>query len=93
MHSNSGSAVSDPNMQNITKRSLVPHTAHSIGFRSCATSNVASVFSLISSTVTPGACSVRVRVPFLRSTWKTHCAQNKSAIALSLRGRKNSRDR
>lgn len=76
-------------MQNITK---VYHVTHSIGFRSGATSKVASVFSLISSTVTPGACSVRVRVPFSRSTWKTHCAQHKLVTALPLGWRKNSQD-
>jgi len=37
-----------------------------------ATENVASVFAFTSSTVRPGAISVRVSVPRFRSTWKTH---------------------
>lgn len=45
---------------------------YSIVLSCLATANVASVFSLISSTLTPGAVSVSVRVPLTLSTWKTH---------------------
>lgn len=37
-----------------------------------ATANSASVLLRTSSTLTPGASSVSVRVPRWRSTWKTH---------------------
>lgn len=47
-------------------------TAYSIVTISSATAKVASVLLFTSSTVTPGASSVSVKVPFSRSTWKTH---------------------
>lgn len=46
---------------------------YSISFKCSATLNLAAVFSLISSTVTPGASSVNSMPPLTLSTWKTHC--------------------
>lgn len=43
---------------------------YNIGFKSSATLNGASVFALISSTVTPSAISIRVK-PWEKSTSKT----------------------
>lgn len=52
---------------------IISHsTAYSIVTISSATAKVASVLLFTSSTVTPGASSVSVKVPFSRSTWKTH---------------------
>lgn len=45
---------------------------YSIILRSSATANLASVLARTSSSSTPGASSVNVRPPFLRSTWNTH---------------------
>jgi hypothetical protein len=55
------------------KCTLSPITIYSITPNSSATANAASVLFLTSSTSTPGATSVSVSVPRLRSTWKTHC--------------------
>lgn len=52
----------------ITREQAITHC--SIGFRFSATLNGASVFALISSTVTPSACSISVR-PLAKSTSKT----------------------
>lgn len=46
--------------------------AHAIVFTLSATANLASVLLRTSSMSTPGASSVRVKPPPLRSTWNTH---------------------
>jgi len=56
---------------------------YSIVFRSSATAKVASVLAFTSSTEMPGAISVRVRVPRLRSTWKTHCVRHCQLLTVS----------
>lgn len=50
----------------------MPHPDYSMGFRSSATLNGASVLALISSTVTPSAISMSVS-PWEKSTSKTPC--------------------
>ena len=50
----------------------IPHNHCSIGLKFSETLNGASVFDLISSTVTPSACSISVS-PSVKSTSKTAC--------------------
>ena len=51
---------------------LILFVIYSISLRSFAIAKSAAVLLLISSTETPGASSVSVRPPLMRSTWKTH---------------------
>ena len=67
-------------LRRICKRIGAKEARHITPMRLSTTSNLAPVFCLISSSVTPGASSVRVSFPAFRSTSKTHCVDGRRQV-------------